>query len=152
MFFAARTAGVLGGVAIAGATVALAAGSLFTPKLGTPNGKHVKQGPVTLTAKIVGAKTVFLWLTPKDKIRAGKLVSCTNSAKGCDYVEMKKWKGHADGWVYDAPAYKFAGWWTTTPNKYYWQVESIANTPPCTLGGSDGDCVFNSKVGTVTVR
>jgi hypothetical protein len=141
---------VLAAIVVVGAAVALAAGSAFTPKLRSPNGKHVSRGQIQLTAKIKDAKTVYVWVTRKRKLKHGKLVQCTKSSKGC-LVSTMKHKG-ADKWVYKAPKYDFPGWWATTPGKYYWQVQSFAKQPPCKFGGANGDCAPLSKVGSFTVR
>jgi hypothetical protein len=90
--FRARTAGVLAGVAlavvIAGAAVAIAASS-YTPKLGSPNGKHVSPNGFNLTAKIGDAKKVYIWINKKHKIKKGQLVECTAAGKGCVVATMK---------------------------------------------------------------
>jgi hypothetical protein len=147
---AAVIAFVLASIAVAGAAVALAAGSAYTPKLGAPNGKHVKPGQIQLTAKIKDAKKVYVWITRKHKVKQGRLVQCTTSSQGC-VVSTMKHKGQ-NKWVYKSPKYNFNGWFATTPGKYYWQVQSFAKRPPCKFGGANGDCAPLSKVGTFTVR
>jgi hypothetical protein len=143
---------VLAGIAAAGAAVALASGgSQFVPKLGSPNGKHVSPGRIHMTAKAAGAKTVFLWVSRKHKLKHGNLVQCTDATKGCLVTKMKRWKHHKNGWTYTAQAGGFPGFWATTSGKYYWQLQSFAKTPPCKFG-TDGDCAFYSKVGSFTVR
>jgi hypothetical protein len=147
---AAAAVFVLAAIAVAGAAGALAAGSAFTPKLLSPNGKHVSPGQIQLTAKIADAKTVYFWVTRKRKVKRGRLAQCTTPSKGCLVAPMKS-KGH-DRWVYKAPHYTFHGWWATTPGTYYWQVESFPRRPPCKPSPADSDCAPLSKVGTFTVR
>lgn len=150
MFSKARTAGVLAGVAalvaIAGTAVAIAA-SVYTPRLGSPNGKHVSPNAFSLTAKIADAKTVYVWVSKKRKIKHGNLVECTRATKGCLVDTMKRWKGTSDGWILRPQKYTFPGYFADTPGKYYWQVQSFAKSPPCS-----GLCYFDSKVGSFTVR
>jgi hypothetical protein len=152
--FRARTAGVLAGVAvvvsIAGAAVAIAASS-YTPKLGSPNGKHVAPNGFDLTAKIADAKTVYIWVNKKHKIKKGQLVECTKPTQGCAVDTMKPWKGHKNEWIYEPPKYPFSGYFADTPGKYYWEIQSFAKSPPCNIG-PDGPCYFYSKVGSFTVR
>jgi hypothetical protein len=135
-------------IAVIGAAAALAAGSALTPRLGSPNGKHVSPGRLQLTATTADATQVFAFVSRKHKLKHGTLVQCTSAARGCLVAKMTPWKHHKDGWTYTALNYNFPGFWATTPGKYYWQVQSFAKTPPCT----NGDCTFVSKVGTFTVR
>lgn len=150
MFLKARTAGVLAAVAammaIAGAAVAIASSS-YTPKLGSPNGKHVSRNGFALTAKIADAKTVYIWVNKKHKLKKGQLAECTASQKGCVVDTMKRWSGHKNGWIYKPAKDTFPGWFANTPGKYYWEIQSFAKQPPCS-----GLCYFYSKIGTFTVR
>jgi hypothetical protein len=59
-----------------------------------------------------------------------------NVAKGCDFVEMKRWGGHRGYWVYRPPArLSFPGYWATTPGLYYWQANITA--PLCQAKGCE---------------
>jgi hypothetical protein len=147
---AALVVSVLAALAVTSAAVALAAGSALTPKLRSPNGKHVNPGQIQLTAKIAGANTVFFWISRKRKVKKGKLAQCTTTNQGCLVAQMKR-NGH-DRWSYKAPSYNFPGWWATTPGKYYWQVQSITARSSCKSGRTKADCAPLSKVGTFTVR
>jgi hypothetical protein len=64
---------------------------------------------------------------------------------------MKPWRGHKDGWIYKPPKYTFPGYFASTAGKYYWEIQSFAKSPPCTVG-PNGPCYFYSKVGSFTVR
>jgi hypothetical protein len=153
MFTKGRAAVVvlaLAAIAGSGAAVALGAGSALTPKLRSPNGKHVSPGQIQLTAKIAGANRVFFWISRKHTVKKGKLAQCTAPDHGCLVAPMKR-TGH-DKWTYKAPNYNFAGWWATTPGRYYWQVQSITKRSACKSGRANVDCAPLSKVGTFTVR
>jgi hypothetical protein len=137
-------------LAVGGATVALAASSPFTPKLGTPQGTAVAPGAIALHVKAADAKQVYVAIRPKKVLSHGKLKSCTNATHGCDYVEMKKWKGHTGWWIYRAADNTFTGWWTTTPGGYYWQALSFAGSP-CVINATTL-CEFWSKIGHFSVK
>lgn len=128
--------------------VALGAGSL-RPTLGPPNHKRVHAGRITLKVKdpaaIAQNTDVFVSISPKRKTnKYGELKSSCSVSKRCNFVELKRWKGHPGWWIYKAPGFNFPGYWATTPGKLYWQAEHA----DCTHFSG---CEATSKIGSFKV-
>jgi hypothetical protein len=142
-----RSTAVALGILLAVPAVAVAAG--FTPTLGPPNARRPHTGTITIKVHAPHAKSVYVAIRPTRKVKKGVLASCVLTEKGCEYYRLRPWKRHPGWWKLTAKPAGYAGWWTTTPGKYYWQAESFANTPPCNL--SNGPCYFFSTVGSFRV-
>jgi hypothetical protein len=133
-------------LALSASAIAVASG-IARPKLISPT-HSTAPGRITLVVKDTAATRkypVFVQIEHTRKLnKYGALKQCTDSSKGCDFVELKRVKKHHGDWSYTAPAYVFPGWWATTPGKYYWQAEHV-------------DCSFKScqdvsKIGSFTVK
>lgn len=112
------------------------------PKLLSPNHRHVNPGRIRLVVNIPLAPNrhgVFIPITPKHKLdRFGHLRECFG--RRCDFVSPTHWKGHKYSYV---AKYNFAGYWSVTPGKYYWQVHYY------TVGDT---AVYYSSVGSFVVK
>jgi hypothetical protein len=131
------------------AVPALAVAAGFTPTLGAPDKEHVHTGTITIKVHAPDAKSVYVAIRPTRKVSNGQLKSCVLTEKGCEYYLLKPWTHHPGWWKLTAKPAGYSGWWTTTPGKYYWQAESFAKTPPCSL--ASGPCYFFSTVGSFRV-
>ncbi|MBV9424262.1 MAG: hypothetical protein JOZ98_15220 [Solirubrobacterales bacterium] len=110
------------------AGVAVAAGSL-RPALGPPNGKRVHAGRITLKVKdtdaVVLHERVYVAIARTRRTdKHGLLKSTCDVAKGCDFVGLKRWRHHPGWWIYTS-GFNFAGYWATTPGKYFWQAQNV---------------------------
>jgi len=120
--------------------------SLVAPK----HGVHLRPGHITLivhdTAVIKGF-SVYVQITKHRKVnRFGELVKCNNVSKGCDFLKLKRRKGHAGQWIYTSdPNVSFPGWWASTPGTYYWQADHVN----CSVGAHG--CSVISKIGSFHV-
>lgn len=151
---AALAVAVVCALALAGGAVA----SNFTPpKLKSPHpGGHVTIGHIALKVYDPGlsgvSSDVFLAISKKRSVdKNGFLKGTCNVDKGCDFVEMKRWKHHAGWWIYTPPSYSFPGFWATTQGKYYWQARHV---PPACGNGHGGlapGCELVSKIQTFHV-
>jgi hypothetical protein len=147
----AALAAVVLACSLAFAGVALAAlpgaPSLVSPK----HGAHVTPGHITLvvhdTAVIKGFN-VFVQISKHRKVnKFGELTKCNAVTKGCDFLSMKRRKGHPGQWIYKTdPSVNFPGWWATTPGTYYWQADHV----DCSVAGAH-DCHVISKIGSFHV-
>jgi hypothetical protein len=122
---------------------------LVSPK----HGAHVNPGHITLivhdTAVIKGF-SVFVQISKQRKVnRFGELnPKCNNVSKGCDFLTMKRRKGHPGQWIYKTdPRVNFPGWWATTPGTYYWQADHVN----CSVAGAHS-CSVISKIGSFHVK
>jgi len=135
------------GVIVALSASAIAFAAIAHPTLISPKGK-VAPGHIKLVVKASGASRVYpvyVQIEPKRKIgKYGLLKTCTSSAHGCAFVQLKKGK-HGD-WSYKAPTEIFSGWWAQTPGKYYWQAQFVDKL--CRFPG----CYNRSKIGSFTVK
>lgn len=117
-------------VMLATAAVATAASSL-RPTLGPPNHKTVHAGTFTLKVKDPAAVarhvSVFVSIAPTRKTnKDGQLKSGCSVAKRCNFVKLKRWKGHPGWWIYPPQKeFNFPGYWQTTPGKLYWQAQHV---------------------------
>lgn len=131
---------------LAGAAVAVAAGSL-RPSLGSPNGKRVHAGRITLKVKDTEAGVLHVSVyvaiaRTRNTNKHGLLRSCDVS-KGCDFVGLKRWRHHPGWWIYTS-GFNFPGYWATTPGKYYWQAQNA----DCF---HFSDCIAASNIGSFRV-
>jgi hypothetical protein len=136
--------------AIAFAGVASAAGggpALVTPK----KGAHVGPGQIRLVVRDTGVLSgfnVFVQISPKRKLnKYGDLANCNKVSKGCDFLGLKRYKGHAGEWVYTSSGPGFPGYWATTAGRYYWQAEHVDCSSPQAHG-----CNVTSRIGSFVVR
>lgn len=126
---------------LAAAAGAAAAGGP-TPKLLSPNHRHVNPGRIRLVVNIPlrpNSHGVFIAITPRRKLdRNGHLKACFGNR--CDFVSPRHSKG--DKYSYVAP-FNFHGYWSVTPGKYYWQVHYY------TVGDT---AVYYSGIGSFVVK
>lgn len=121
-------------IALAISGLAFAAGS-NTPVLKTPGaGKKVKPGKIRLVVKDTSADArtygVFVAINHHKKLdKFHELSSKCNVDKGCDFVQLKRWKGHPGLWTYTAH-FNFPGYWATTAGKYFWQASHVGGNSP----------------------
>jgi hypothetical protein len=135
---------------IAFAGVATAAGG--NPALVSPKkGAHVGPGSIRLVVRDTAVPSgfiVFVQISHKRKLdKFGNLASCNAVKKGCDFLGLKRYKGHAGEWVYTSPGVGFPGYWATTPGRYYWQAQHVN----CFVTEQDS-CHVTSKIGSFVVR
>ena len=140
------TKAVVAASLIVGGSVAVAAGSL-RPRLLAPKGS-VAAGKITLVVSDPTATNhfnPFVAIDPKRQVdRYGNLTTakCRRSPL-CDFVVLKRRKGHAGEWTYTTTI-NLQGYWNVTPGKYYWQEYHVAAGYP-----EDYDA---SRIGSFTVR
>ena len=139
--FRAATFAVALMVVLVAAAAAIAAGRA-APKLLSPNHKHVRPGRIRLVVDVplkAARHGVFITIASTRKLdRFGHLKLCGSSR--CDFVGPTRWKGH--DYSYVAP-FKFPGYWSVTPGKYYWQAHYY------TVGDT---AVYYSGIGSFVVR
>jgi hypothetical protein len=116
------------GVLAAGASALAAGGS--SPSLVKPKGK-VRRGHVRLVVKDTSsfARKYGVFVTTNRQKRFDKyhhLKRCGQVQKGCDFVRLKKYKGHPGEWTVTGH-FDFPGYWAVTPGKYYWQAQTVGN-------------------------
>jgi hypothetical protein len=129
--------------ALALSAVALAAGG--APVLVKPHGK-VHRGKVRLVVKDTSSDArryhVFVTINRHRQFdRYHHLKDCVQVQKGCQFIELTRYKGHPGEWTATGH-YDFPGYWATTPGKYYWQAQHVGN-------GTGGLVV--SKVGSFRI-
>lgn len=131
-----RKAGFRAGALVAALTIALvvtaaavAAGGA-SPRLLSPNHKHVAQGQIRLVVDVPLKPTssgVFITVSRSRKLdKYGHLRVCSSTAHGCDFVSPTHWKGHDYSYV---GRFNFPGYWSVTPGKYYWQAHYYSSNP-----------------------
>jgi hypothetical protein len=125
-------------VLAASATAFASAGS--SPVLKSPrNGQAVRTGAITLIVEDpdvpAHVRPVYAQISRQRKLdKYGHLVSCIDSAHGCEFVALHPWKHHPGYWIYTTNA-NFPGYWAVTPGKYYWQTQHVA--PLCQAPGCE---------------
>jgi len=141
--FRAGTLVVALAVVLVATAAAVAAGGV-SPKLLSPNHKHVAQGRIRLVVDVPlkpASHGVFIAISRSRKLdKYGHLKVCGSTAKGCDFISPNHWKGH--DYSYVAP-FSFPGFWSVTPGKYYWQAHYYSDNP---IG------VYWSGVGSFVVK
>lgn len=137
-------------LALAGGALAALPGapSLVSPK----HGARVTPGHITMIVHdtaVPSGFNVFVQITKHRKLnKYGHLASCTAVKKGCDFLSMKKRKGHPGQWIFKTdPNETFPGWWATTPGTYYWQAQHVN----CFATEKDS-CHVTSQIGSFHVR
>jgi hypothetical protein len=150
-----RTAAALGAAALACslafAGVALAA-LPGAPQLVSPkHGAHERPGHINLVVHdtaVLNGFSEFVQISKHRKLnKFGNLADCNAVSKGCDFVSLKRFKGHSGQWIYRSdPSVSFPGWWATTPGTYYWQADHV----DCSVTGADR-CHVTSKIGSFHV-
>jgi hypothetical protein len=108
---------------------AVAAGS-DSPSLVKPKGK-ARRGKVRLVVRDTSglARKYHVFVTINRHKQFDKyhhLKNCNKVQKGCQFIELKKYKGHPGEWT-ETGHYNFPGYWATTPGKYYWQAQTVGN-------------------------
>lgn len=136
-------------VSLSGVAAAAGGGpTLVAPK----KGARVTPGHIRLVVRDTAVPrgfSVFVQVSPTHKLnRFGHLADCNNVSKRCDFLELKRWKGHAGEWIYKTnPGVSFPGYWATTGGRYYWQAMHVN----CFTTEKDR-CHVTSKIGTFRVR
>jgi hypothetical protein len=134
-------------LALACSAAAIAAGS--GPTLVKPaNHGTVHANKVELVVKDASSLAkqygVFVSISRSRKTKTGGVLKETgNVNKGGSFVKLKKWSGHPGFWIYKPAKYDFAGYWASTPGRYYWQAEHT----DCEIKG----CEAVSKIGSFKV-
>jgi hypothetical protein len=136
----ALVAAVIGALAVSG--VALASG-LSKPILKKPGGS-VHKGKITFVVRDPGVpndvRPVYIQIRPKRKLdKYGFLARCIDVDKGCYFTHLQPWRGHPGLWKVTIGD-DFAGFFASTPGKYYWQASHVA--PLCNAKG----CQIVSKI------
>ena len=121
--------------------------TLVSPK----QGRHVTPGHITLVVNdtaVPSGFNVFVQISKHRKLdSSGNLASCNAVRRGCDFLSMKKWKGHPGKWIFKTdPNESFGGWWATTPGTYYWQADHVN----CFTTEADS-CHVTSRIGSFHV-
>ncbi|MGI8429181.1 MAG: hypothetical protein ACR2OB_07735 [Solirubrobacteraceae bacterium] len=115
-------------LALGSSTVALAGGS--GPSVVSPgNGHRVRAGVITLIVRDNSANAarygVFATISPTRRLnRYHHLRACNVVSHGCDFVGLRRRRGHAGEYIYRAK-FNFPGYWAVTPRKYYVQAEHV---------------------------
>jgi hypothetical protein len=114
---------------LAVSSLAFAAGS-SAPVLKSPGaGKKVNPGKIRLVVKDTSADArtygVFAAINHHKRFdKYHELSSKCSVDKGCDFVQLKRWKGHPGLWTYVAH-FNFPGYWATTAGQYFWQANHV---------------------------
>jgi hypothetical protein len=141
--------GVACAIAFTGVALAALPGA---PQLVSPKkNAHLSPGHITLIVHdthVQSGFNVFVQISKHRRVnKFGDLVKCDNVDKGCDFLSLKKRKGHAGQWIYKSdPSVSFPGWWATTPGTYYWQADHV----DCSVAGAHS-CAVISKIGSFHV-
>ncbi len=137
-------------VAFSGVAVAALPGAptLVSPK----HGAHVNPGQITLIVHdtaVPSGFNVFVAISKHRKVnKFGELGKCKDVSKGCDFISLKRRKGHPGQWIYKSnPQVEFPGWWARTPGTYYWQADHV----DCFTTEADS-CHVISKIGSFHVK
>lgn len=125
------------------ASLAVAAAALAGSDVPTLLGPHkARRGHVRLVVRDTGpdARKYGVFVTINRHKQFDKfhhLKNCKNVAKGCQFIQLKRWKGHPGLWT-ETGHYDFPGYWATTPGRYFWQAQVVGN-------GAGGLIVSNIK-------
>jgi hypothetical protein len=146
---AVAVTGVTCAIAFSGVALAALPGAptLVSPK----HNAHLGPGHITLVVHdtaVPSGFNVFVQISKHRKVdKFGDLTKCNNVNKGCDFVSLKRRKGHPGQWIYKTdPGVSFPGWWATTPGTYYWQADHV----DCSVAGAHS-CAVISKIGSFHV-